>query len=134
MDGDNVDNILVVDEHPGDIRFIEEAFRASALDPTIHTSTSSDEALQFLSDHGGDDGAVNLDVILLDWNLARTTGKEVLEAAKSVEEDIPVIVMTGSEAETSILESTIEKADLIIERPTKPDEYIDSVCSIRAGD
>lgn len=73
-------------------------------------------------------------MVLLDQNLAQTTGKEVLEAAKSGEKDIQVIVMSGSQAETSCLKSTIEKADLVIEKPTDPEGYINSVCSVRAGD
>lgn len=128
-DGGNVD-ILVVDDNPGDLRFIEEAFQAAAIDSTIYTTNTNDEALEFLSRCGEDDGTPSPVLVLLDWNLSKTTGEEVLEAAKSGDCQIPVIVMTGSHPETSALESTIEKADMVIEKPTDPDEYIEHVHSL----
>lgn len=124
-----VEDILVVDDNGGDIRFIEEAFQASARDPNIHPTTTSDEALDFLSRRGEYEGAPDPDVILLDWNLSETTGKEVLQAAKSGDTPIPVIVMSGSKAKIDELQTTASKADLFIEKPTEPDGYIEAVQS-----
>lgn len=104
--GGEVENILVVDDNRGDIRFIEEAFHASAVDPTIHPTTTSDDGLDFPSRRGEYERAPIPNVILLDWNLPQTTGEEVLQAAKSGETPIPVIVMTGSQAVTRELQST----------------------------
>ena len=124
-----VEDILVVDDNRGDIRFIEEAFQASAIDPNIHPTTTSDDALDFLSGRGEYEGAPDPDVILLDWNLSQTTGKEVLQVAKAGEKPIPVIVMTGSQAKIDELQSTASEADLFIEKPTEPDGYIEAVQS-----
>lgn len=126
----DVEDILIVDDNRGDIRFIEEAFHTSALDPIIHPTTTSDDARDFLCQRGEYEGVPNPDVILLDWNLPQTTGEEVLHAAKSGETPIPVVVMTGSLAETRELQSTASKADLVIEKPTEPDGYIEAVHSL----
>lgn len=132
MDGDVVEvgDVLVVDDNPGDLRLIEEAFQASALEPTIHTTNTREEALEFLSRCREDRGTPNPVLVLLDWNLSQTTGEEVLEAAKSGERCLPVIVMTGSLVETSALGSTVEKADLITEKPTDPSEYVERIRSV----
>lgn len=125
----DVNEILIVDDNPRDIRFIKETFHASELDPTIHTATTSDEAINFLTQRQEDEEKP-LDVILLDWNLSKTTGQEVLQVAKSTAENVPIVVMTGSLVETDELTSTAPKADLVIEKPTDPDKYIKSVHSV----
>lgn len=129
-EGEGVEDILVVDDNPADLRFIEEAFRKSALEPTIHTTTKRNDALEFLSRCRNVDGSPSPVLVLLDWNLSRSTGEEVLEAAKLGDRDTPVIVMTGSQSKTRALESTVEKADLVFEKPTEPDGYIKAVRSI----
>lgn len=126
QDDGGVETILVVDDNPADVRFIEEAFQESALDPPIHTTSTRDEAIEFLHD----DGSPNPALVLLDWNLSRATGEEVLEAARSGDCHIPVIVMTGSSTATSTLGSTIEGTDLVFEKPTEPDGYINAVRSV----
>lgn len=127
-----ITDILVVDDNPGDRRFIEEAFKNSQLDPTLHKLKSRDEALNFLSQRGKHESAPEPDVILLDWNLSQTTGEEVLKAAKSDDSEIPVVVMTGSTPETSRVDSAFSQADLIIEKPTTPEGYIESIRSVFA--
>lgn len=125
-----VNEILIVDDNPRDIRFIEETFYASELDPTIHTATTGDDAINFLTQRQEDEEKPTLDVRLLDWNLSKTTGQEVLQVAKSTVENVPIVVMTGSLVETDELTSTAPKADLVIEKPTDPDRYIKSVHSV----
>lgn len=127
-----IKEILIVDDNPRDIRFIEDTFHVSELDPTIHTATTSDEAINLLTQRQEDEEKPTLDVILLDWSLSKTTGKEVLQVAKSTGTNVPVVVMTGSLAETDELTSIASKADLVIEKPTDPDEYIKSVHSVFA--
>lgn len=129
-EGNGVGDILVVDDNPADHRFIEEAFQESTLDPTIHSTTTLNDALEFLSRCRHEDGLPSPVLILLDWNLSRSTGEEVLEAAKSGDRNIPVIVMTGSQPETTALEPTPESADLVIEKPTDPDEYVEHIHSL----
>lgn len=129
-DGAEVEEILVVDDNPADRRFIEEAFRESAFDPTLHTTSTRDEALTFLTRCRDEDESPNPVLVLLDWNLSQTTGAEVLDTATSGDRSIPVIVMTGGPTETTALEPNLEKADLVIEKPTDPAEYIDAVRSV----
>lgn len=122
--------ILIVDDNPGDIRLIKEAFKASSFDPTIHTATTTDDALAFLSRKKGTADSPSPALVLLDWNLSQTTGEDVLDAAKSMESQIPVIVMSGSDPETPVLDSAIDRADLVVEKPTEPEEYVESVLSV----
>lgn len=129
-DGVGIEDVLVVDDNPADCRFIEEAFEASALDPEIHIRSTRDDAMEFLSQWRHGDGAPNLDLVLLDWNLSRTTGEEVLEAAKSGDNAIPVIVITGSHPNQSASDSSVDDADLVLEKPTDPETYINAVRSV----
>lgn len=93
---EGVEVILIVEDNPGDIRLIEEAFRGSPLDSTIHTTKTRDAALDFLYQRGEYEDVRRPDLILLDWNLSQNTGEEVIREAKSVEPAVPVVVMTGS--------------------------------------
>jgi DNA-binding response OmpR family regulator len=133
-EGMGIADLLVVDDNPADLRFVEEAFRESALEPTIYTSsTREDDALRFLSRCDDDDHAPDPVLVLLDWNLSRSTGQAVLEAAKSGDSPTPVIVMTGGQVETSTGRAAIEGADLVIEKPTDPAGYVDAVRSVLSG-
>lgn len=127
---DELGEILIVDDNPGDIRLIEEAFRVSSLDPTIHTSTTKDDALAFLSHTKRSEDSPGPALVLLDWNLSQTTGEDVLDAAKSMENPIAVIVMSGSDPETPMSDSAIDRADLVMEKPREPEEYVESVRSV----
>lgn len=119
------EDVLIVEDNPAEIRFIEEAFSTSELDPTIHSTTTRGEAIDFVRRRGEYADAPSVDVILLDWHLSKTTGREVLEAAKAVEPPIPVVVMTGSKPELDTLESSLPDADRCIEKRTEPGAYIE---------
>ena len=132
MEGADIDSgdLLVVDDNPGDIRLIEEAFRDSQIELTIHTAHTARDALDFVSGRGDFEDAPRPDAILLDWNLSNTTGKEVLEAAKSGDSDIPVIVMTGSNPESCPPDAPPSRADLYMQKPTEPLEYVETLRSL----
>jgi DNA-binding response OmpR family regulator len=133
-EGMGIADLLVVDDNPADLRFVEEAFRESALEPTIYTSSKREDALRFLSRCDDDnDDTPDPTLVLLDWNLSRSTGQAVLEAAKSSDSPTPVIVMTGGQVETSTGRAAIEGADLVIEKPTDPAGYVDAVRSVLSG-
>lgn len=117
--------LLVVDDNPADIRFIEEAFSDSALTPTILRSTTREEALDIIYRRNDYADAPDLDVVLLDWNLSRSTGEEVLTAATSVTPTIPVIVMTGTKAEMESMKSNISQAETVVEKSPYPEDYVD---------
>lgn len=122
---EGLDDILLVEDNPGDIRLIEEAFRDSSLDPAIHTTRSREEALEFLDRGGESEDVPRPDLVLLDWNLSQNTGAEVIEAAKSVQPAVPVVVMTGSRSALQCVESSPAPADEYIEKRTDPQDYID---------
>lgn len=126
VDGaEEVEDVLVVEDNTAEIRFIEEAFGASGLDPTIHAASTKSEALDLLKQRGEYADAPALDAILLDWHLSKTTGQEVLEAAKAGDTEIPVMVMTGSKPELEALDSALPEADRCIEKQTEPEAYVE---------
>lgn len=129
---EDVDEILLVEDNPGDIRLIKEAFKESPLDPTIHTAKTREEALDFLHQRGEYDEAPRPGLILLDWNLSQHTGEEVIKTAKSNEPAIPVMVMSGSSQGLQRLESTTPDADEYIKKQTDPEKYIDILRSCGA--
>lgn len=122
---EDVEDILVVEDNPGDIRLIEEAFSASPLDPTIHSTKTRDEALDLIFQCGEYEAVSRPDLVLLDWNLSQHTGNEVIEAAKSADPPIPVVVMTGVKSGLQRMESSAPAADEYIEKQTDPQAYID---------
>lgn len=122
---EDIEVILVVDDNPGDVRLIEEAFRASPHDPTIHASKTRDEALTLLNECGESEEVPRPELVFLDWNLSQCTGQEVLQAAEAMEPEIPVIVMTGSKQGLERIKSSAPAADAYIVKQTNPQKYLD---------
>lgn len=125
-----LEDLLIVDDNPGDIRFIEEAVTLSQFDPTIHTVTTEEKALDFVYRRADFDDAPIPDVVFLDWNLSKTTGKEVLEAIRTIDTSVSVVVMTGSQPAKTAEETSGSQAEMYIEKPTDPDGYIQCLRSI----
>lgn len=132
-DRERAANVLVVDDNPGDRRFIEEALGSSPLDLTVHTVNTRDEALGRVHQRTESGDRPKPDAILLDWNLSQATGEEVVTAAKSVDPSIPVLVMTGSKSEINDVKSTLSQADRHIEKPTEPEGYVEPLRSLLSG-
>ncbi|QCC57106.1 response regulator (plasmid) [Natrinema thermotolerans] len=118
-------DLFVIDDNPGDIRFIEEAFSVSELSLTIHTVNTQDEALDLIHQRNEHEDTPRPDVALLDWRLSQTTGKEILDAAKSVTPPLPVVVMSSSKPQVQSENAPISWADQIIEKPTDPEMYVE---------
>lgn len=125
VDIEELGDVLVVEDNPGDIRLLEEAFEASPLDTTLHTARTREEALEMLFQRGEHDGVPTPDLVLVDWNLSQHTGDEVIRAVKSVDSAIPVVVMTGSRPGLQRIESESPAADGYIEKQTDIEAYID---------
>lgn len=127
MDGgiEGVENLLIVDDNPADIRFIREAFEPSLIDLTIHSTSTKDEALSYITGAGEYEDTPMPDVIFLDWHLSQGTGEEVLEAAESANPAIPVVVMTSSKARLQTLEESISGVEACIEKQTDPEKVVD---------
>ena len=125
-------DILVVEDNPGDVRLLEEAFHDASISNTLHVVTDGDEALDFVNQRGEYADAPRPDLVLLDWNLPTTGGEAVLKAMKSDSslKQIPVIVLTGSEAETDVITSYNEQANAYVTKPVDGDAFIDVVQSL----
>ena len=128
QNGDPAD-ILLVEDNPGDVRLTREAFKDGQIDNTLHVTTDGTEALDFLHRRGGYADAPRPDIVLLDLNLPRTNGEEVLA---EINDDpslsrIPVIILTSSGAEEDVLASYERHASAYLTKPIDPEEFIEVV-------
>jgi len=124
--------ILLVEDNPGDIRLTVEALKESKVSNRLHVARDGEEALDFLYSRGSFHDVPRPDVILLDLNLPRKDGREVL---KEIKDDpdlkrIPVAIMTISNAEEDILKSYNLHANCYIQKPIDMDQFVKVVKSI----
>lgn len=120
-------DVLVVDDNPADRRFITEALGEAEFDLTVHVAETRAEALDLLDQRGECEAISEPDAILLDWNLSRETGEEVVNAAKSGDTRVPVLVMTGAASEIEAVTSSLSRADSFMAKPTNPEAYVDAL-------
>ena len=101
-DGKNVrTEVMLVEDSPGDVRLTQEAFREINADIRLHVATDGVEAMSFLSQEGAHAKAPRPDLILLDLNLPRMDGREVLAHIKKDDgplKTIPTVILTTSQA------------------------------------
>ena len=124
--------ILLVEDNPGDVRLTREALRDGKVHHDLSVAHDGVEAIQFLRREGEHAGAPTPDLVLLDLNLPRKDGREVLEELKADRHlcRIPVIVLTTSAAESDIMRSYDLQANCFITKPLDLDEYFAVVRSI----
>jgi len=117
-------DILLVEDNPGDARLTREALAASGVRNTLHDVRDGEQALAFLRREGVFQTAPTPDLILLDLNLPRRDGREVLEDMKGDPslKHIPVVVLTSSQADEDILRSYRLHANCFITKPRDLDE------------
>jgi CheY-like chemotaxis protein len=125
--------ILLVEDNPGDVRLTQEAFKDAKVRNNLHVVMDGVEALAFLRREGTYAGALRPDLILLDLNLPRMHGREVLAEIKADENlrRIPVVVLTVSEAEEDILQSYNLHANCFISKPLDFQKFTKVVRSIK---
>jgi CheY-like chemotaxis protein len=125
--------ILLVEDNPADVRLTQEALKEEKLHINLNVVYDGVEALSFLHREGSHAKAVRPDLILLDLNLPRKDGREVLEEIKNdpLLEAIPVVVLTVSEAEKDILESYHLHANCYIVKPLDLHQFSKVVKSIQ---
>lgn len=125
-------DILIVDDNPGDVELIREIFRMSPLRKNLHVVSDGEQALDFLYRRGAHTGAPRPDFILLDLNLPRRDGRQVLAEIKDDPglQDIPVVVFTTSQAEEDVQTSYINHINCFITKPIDLDEYIDRLQAV----
>lgn len=126
-------DILLVEDSPADVLIAREALAEAKLFNTIHVAEDGVEALDFLYKRGKFASVPRPDLILLDLNLPRKNGREVLAEIKADEnlKSIPVVVLTTSSAEEDILKSYNLHANCYVVKPVEFDSFVKAVQSIQ---
>jgi CheY-like chemotaxis protein len=125
-------DVLLVEDDPGDVLMTREAFEDNKVANRLSVVSDGVSALEFLRKEGEYADAPTPDLILLDLNLPRMDGREVLQALKGDDElrRIPVVVLTTSEAEEDVLRSYALHANAYVTKPVDFDRFIDVVRQI----
>lgn len=125
-------DILLVEDNPGDARLAAEAFKEGSIRPRLHVVQDGVEAMSFLRRQGPYQGAPRPDLVLLDLNLPRKDGREVLAEMKGEGSlcRIPVIVLTTSQAESDLARCYDLHANCYIVKPVDFDRFIEVVRGI----
>lgn len=125
--------VLLVEDNPGDVRLITEALKDAKIHVHITAVYDGEEALALLRREGDYSTAALPDLILLDLNLPRMNGHEVLAAIKEDEvlRRIPVVVVTSSRADRDIATSYDLHANCFVTKPVDLDQFFDVVQAIR---
>jgi CheY-like chemotaxis protein len=129
--GDMVD-ILLVEDNEGDARLAKEAMRDSKIHNTLHHVADGEEAMAFLRKEGKYEGVPRPDLILLDLNLPKKDGRQVLAEVKNDEslKRIPVVILTVSSAEEDILRTYNLHANCFVTKPIDLDQFMKVVRSV----
>jgi two-component system, chemotaxis family, response regulator Rcp1 len=125
--------ILLVEDNPGDVRLTIEALRESKVRNNLKVAVDGVNAMNYLHREGEYADAVRPDLILLDLNLPRKDGRQVLAEVKADPElkTIPVVVLTTSQAEQDVLRSYELQANCFITKPVDLEQFINVVRSIQ---
>jgi CheY-like chemotaxis protein len=132
MKGQKPLEILLVEDNPADVRLTQEAFRDGKIHNTLHVAKDGVEAMGFLKRRDKFADAVRPDLILLDLNLPRKDGREVLAEVKADPElmCIPVVVLTTSRAELDIVKTYNLHCNSYVVKPVDFDQFIHVIRSI----
>jgi CheY-like chemotaxis protein len=124
--------VLLVEDNPGDVRLTREALRDGKVHNNLSVTPDGVEALAFLRRQGKYAGVPRPDVILLDLNLPKKDGREVLEEVKADPSlrNIPVVVLTSSDAERDIAQAYALHANAYVTKPVDLDQFITVLRSI----
>lgn len=125
-------NILLVEDNPGDIRLTKEVLKEGKIKNKLSVMMDGEEAILFLKKEGKYKDAISPDIILLDLNLPKKDGREVLAEIKADPKLmlIPVIVLTTSSAEQDVLNMYAHHANCYITKPVDFSQFIDVIRSI----
>jgi two-component system response regulator len=124
--------VLLVEDDPGDELMTREAFEHNKVGNALHVVRDGAEALDFLYRRGAHAAAPRPDLVLLDLNLPKRDGREVLEEIKSHPDlsAIPVVVLTTSSAEEDIMRSYRLHANAYVTKPVDFDQFINAIRQI----
>jgi len=124
--------VLLVEDSPGDVRLTREAFKDAKVHINLHVASDGTEAMDFLYREGKHSNVPRPDLILLDLNLPKKDGREVLEEIKESPalKSIPVVILTTSASDADILRSYRLHANCYITKPVGLDGFLEVVKSI----
>jgi chemotaxis family two-component system response regulator Rcp1 len=119
-------DILLVEDNPADVRLTQEAFKETKIRTTLHVVRDGAEATDFLKNQGRFTATPRPDMILLDLNLPKKDGRQVLAELKNNPDfkRIPIVILTTSSAEEDILDTYNHHANCYITKPADLDEFI----------
>jgi CheY-like chemotaxis protein len=125
-------DILLVEDNPGDARLALESLKESKIRNTIHWVQDGLEAMKFMHRQGSYENAPRIDLILLDLNMPKMDGREVLAKIKSDNDlkRIPVVIFTISKAEEDILKAYDLHTNCYITKPLDLDRFLKVIQSI----
>ena len=125
-------SVLLVDDDPGDVLMIEEALESTGAPRDIYVANDGEEAVAFLRRTGKFTGAPRPDVVLLDLNMPRMDGRQVLAEIKGdiSLRSIPIVVLTTSQSPADVLSSYSLHANAYVTKPMNLDELTDVVHKI----
>jgi CheY-like chemotaxis protein len=121
--------ILLVEDNPADIRLVEEAFKESEINTELRVVKDGVEAMEFLRHGENYEDSPVPDLILLDLNLPRKDGREVLKEIKSDKDLklIPVVILTTSSSQEDIYETYAHHANSYIVKPANVGRFIETM-------
>lgn len=124
--------ILLVEDNAADVRLTREALKDAKILNELHVVRDGVEAMDFLHRRGEHEAALRPDIVILDLNLPRKDGKEVLGEMKGDPElrGIPVAVLTTSEAEADVLDSYDLGANCFLTKPVDLDQFLKVVQAV----
>lgn len=122
-------DVLLVEDNPGDVRLVREAFEGADFESRLHVVSDGALALSFLRQEGEHADARRPDIVLLDLNLPRKNGEEVLAALNEdpVLGRIPVIILTSSEDDDDVRSAYDRRANAYLTKPVDPSKFIELV-------
>jgi CheY-like chemotaxis protein len=131
LQGDPI-QILLVEDNPGDVRLTAETLRAGKVANDLHVAKDGEAAMAFLRHEAPHADAPRPDLVILDLNLPRKDGIEVLTEIKDDESlhVIPIVILTTSAAERDVLQSYELKANAFVTKPIGVHDFIAAVTSI----
>lgn len=130
--GDAPLEVLLVEDSPGDVRLTRETFREANVSIHMHVASDGVEAMSFLKHEGVHLQAPRPDLILLDLNLPKMDGREVLARIKQDDslKAIPTVILTTSEAEADVFRSYQLQANSYLTKPVQLEAFYSLVQSI----
>ena len=125
-------DVLLVEDDPGDVLITREVLEHNKINNTVHVASDGQEGLDFLYKRGVHANAPEPDLILLDLNLPKYDGRQLLELIKSDADlcHIPVVVLTTSSAEEDVLTSYKLHANAYVTKPVDVDQFMTAVRQI----